>query len=120
MLSAETDRLQHIGLASATNAQHVRVRVVSKNGLEELIEGVIGVTAQQYSLLARVHNVAGKVHPCESCPCLCIVLSKKLECQSARCDEVPIYTNEIDRNTNQIMQTAQTWWSSDQRHTMRH
>ena len=37
-----------------------------KNGLEEPIEGVIGVAAQQYSLLARVHNVAGKVDPCVS------------------------------------------------------
>ncbi len=66
MLSAETEGLQHLGFAFTTNAQHVRVRVVYKNGLEELIEGVIDVAAQQYSLLARVHNVAGKVHPCVS------------------------------------------------------
>jgi hypothetical protein len=66
LLSAETEGLQHIGFAFATNAQHVRVRVVCKNGIEELIESAIGVAAQQYSLLARVHNVAGKVHPCVS------------------------------------------------------
>ncbi len=66
MLSAETEGIQNIGFACATNAQHVRVRVLCKNDLEELIEGVIDVAAQQYSLLARVHNVAGKVHPCVS------------------------------------------------------
>jgi hypothetical protein len=52
LLSAETEGLQHLGFAFATNAQHVRVRVVCENDLEELIEGVIGVTAQKYSLLA--------------------------------------------------------------------
>ncbi len=61
-----TEGLQHLGLAFATDEQHVRIRVVQENGLEELIEGVIGVAAQQYSLLARVHNVAGKVDPCAS------------------------------------------------------
>ncbi len=61
MLGAETEGLQHHGFALATNAQRVRVRVVCKNGLEELIGGVIGVAAHQYSLIARVHNVAGKV-----------------------------------------------------------
>ncbi len=52
--------------------KHVRDRVVCKNGLEELIEGVIGVTAQQYSLLTRVHNVAGKVDPCVSLARACV------------------------------------------------
>ncbi len=60
-MSAETEGLQHLGLAFVTNAQHIRVRFVCNNGLEKLIEGVIGVAAQQYSLLARVHNVFGKV-----------------------------------------------------------
>ncbi len=86
-MSAETEGLQHRGFAFATNAQHVRVRVVCKNGIEELIEGVIGVAAQQYSLLARVHNVAGKVDPCVSPARACeegqmrlgIVLGEKLE-----------------------------------------
>ncbi len=73
MLSAETEGLQHLGLALATNAQHVRVRVVCKNDLEELIEGVIGVTAQHYSLLARVYNVASKVDPCVSFARACVV-----------------------------------------------
>ncbi len=55
-----------------------------KNGLEKLIEGVIGVAVQQYSLRARVHNVAGKVDPCVSLARVCvgkrqlgIVLGKK-------------------------------------------
>ena len=72
MLSAEREGLQHLGYAFATNAQHVRVRVVYKTGLEELIEGVIGVAAQQYSLIARVHNVAGKVDPCVSLARACV------------------------------------------------
>ncbi len=72
MLSEETEGLQHLGFAFATNAQRVRVRVVCGNGLEELIEDVIGVTAQQYSLLTRVHNVAGKVDPCVSLARACV------------------------------------------------
>ncbi len=65
-MSAETEGLQHLGFVFATKAQHVLVRVVCKNGFEKLIEGVIGVAVQQYALLARVHNVAGKVDPCVS------------------------------------------------------
>ncbi len=96
-MSTETEGLQHLGFAFATNAKHVRVRVVCKNGLEELIEGVIGVTAQQYSLRARVHNMAGKVDLGESFARACeakvirYCIGKEIRMIKSRCDEVQIH-----------------------------
>ncbi len=96
-----------MGSAFATNAQHVRVRVVCKNGLEELIEVVIGVAAQQYSLLTRVHDVAGKVDPCVSLARAWVgvkviryCIGQEIRMTKSLCDEMQIYAKASNRNTN--------------------